>query len=121
MSVRLWNFYGSKLFGVSDKDLSWFIQETNWPCGFLPSRDVCRVEVLGPNLSLLPVYNMGISVSSVMKFLWVQIIWSWGQRSELVSSGNKLAVRFFAKQGRLPGRGFRAKFKIGKMFSIYII
>ena len=34
--------------------------------------------------------------------------------SELVSSGNKLAVRFFAKQGRLPGRGFRAKFKIGK-------
>ena len=38
--------------------------------------------------------------------------------SELVSSGNKLAVRFFAKQGRLPGRGFRAKFKIGKMFSI---
>ena len=36
--------------------------------------------------------------------------------SELVSSGNKLAVRFFAKQGRLPGRGFRAKFKIGKIF-----
>ena len=32
--------------------------------------------------------------------------------SELVSSGNKLVVRFFAKQGRLPGRGFRAKFKI---------
>ena len=39
--------------------------------------------------------------------------------SELVSSGNKLAVRFFAKQGRLPGRGFRAKFKIGKMFYAY--
>ena len=33
---------------------------------------------------------------------------------ELVSSGNKLAVRFFAKQGQLPGRGLRAKFKIGK-------
>ena len=35
-------------------------------------------------------------------------------RVELVSSGNKLAIRFFAKQGKLPGRGFRAKFKIGK-------
>ena len=35
--------------------------------------------------------------------------------SELVSSGNKLAVQFFSKQGRLPGRGFRAKFKIGKI------
>ncbi len=34
--------------------------------------------------------------------------------SELVSSSNKLAVRFFAKQGNFPGRGFRAKFKIGK-------
>lgn len=33
--------------------------------------------------------------------------------TELVSSANKLAVRFFAKQGKLPGRGFRAKFKIG--------
>ena len=33
--------------------------------------------------------------------------------SELVSSSNKLAVRFFAKQGNFPGRGFRAKFKIG--------
>ena len=30
--------------------LSWFLQETNWPCGFLLSRDVCRVEDLGPNL-----------------------------------------------------------------------
>ena len=30
--------------------LSWFLQETNWPCGFLPSRDVCLVEDLGPNL-----------------------------------------------------------------------
>ena len=34
--------------------------------------------------------------------------------SELVSSENKLAVRFFSKQGILPGQGFRAKFKIGK-------
>ena len=34
--------------------------------------------------------------------------------SELVSSSNKLAVRFFAKQGNFPGRGYRAKFKIGK-------
>ena len=34
--------------------------------------------------------------------------------SELVSSTNKLAVRFFSKQGRFQGRGFRAKFKIGK-------
>ena len=33
---------------------------------------------------------------------------------ELVSSENKLAVRFFSKQGKLPGQGFRAKFKIGK-------
>ena len=36
---------------------------------------------------------------------------------ELVSSGNKLAVRFFSKQGKLPGQGFRAKFKIGKLSS----
>ena len=33
---------------------------------------------------------------------------------ELVSSGNKLAIRFFSKLGKLPGRGFKAKFKIGK-------
>lgn len=32
---------------------------------------------------------------------------------DLVSSANKLAVRFFAKQGRFPGRGLKAKFKIG--------
>ena len=38
--------------------------------------------------------------------------------SELVSSSNKLAVRFFAKQGNFPGRGFRAKFKIGTYFCL---
>ena len=35
---------------------------------------------------------------------------------ELVSSGNKLAIRFFSKLGKFPGRGFKAKFKIGKNF-----
>lgn len=35
---------------------------------------------------------------------------------DLVSSANKLAVRFFAKQGRFPGRGLKAKFKIGMFF-----
>ena len=37
-----------------------------------------------------------------------------GHFGEMVSSGNKLAVRFFSKQGKLPGLGFKAKFKIGK-------
>lgn len=34
---------------------------------------------------------------------------------ELVSFANKLTVRFFSKNGRFAGTGFRARFKIGKL------
>jgi hypothetical protein len=36
-----------------------------------------------------------------------------GPPQELISSANRMGVRFFSKLGRLPGRGMKAKFKIG--------
>ena len=101
--------------------LSWFLQETNWLYGSLPSRDVYRAEDLGPNLrqvrcfkpitGIFYVYqNMGISDIDQCQF--GEGVCSILGQNQLVSSGNKLVVRFFANMGRLPGGGFRAKFKI---------